>query len=151
MNHSRGSHLILTASKVFLDNGYYNKAISASPVDALPGYIMGGLSWFAVPWLTATTMGLAGLCLERYDVWPTYPERLPDADVTAGLVLPNVAVAVMGQGGAIATLLLAFMAIMSTYSSELIAISSISTYDVYKTYFKPDATGKQLMRINYIR
>jgi len=26
---------------VFLDNGYYNKAISASPVDALPGYVMG--------------------------------------------------------------------------------------------------------------
>lgn len=26
---------------VFLDNSYYNKAISASPVDALPGYIMG--------------------------------------------------------------------------------------------------------------
>lgn len=30
---------------VFLDNGYYNKAIAASPVHALPGYIMGGLSW----------------------------------------------------------------------------------------------------------
>ena len=27
---------------VFLDNGYYNKAIAASPVDALPGYVMGG-------------------------------------------------------------------------------------------------------------
>lgn len=27
----------------------YNKAIAASPVDALPGYIMGGLSWFAIP------------------------------------------------------------------------------------------------------
>jgi hypothetical protein len=29
-------------SSVFLDNGYYNKAIAASPVHALPGYIMGG-------------------------------------------------------------------------------------------------------------
>ena len=34
---------------VFCDNGYYNKAIAASPVHALPGYIMGGLSWFAIP------------------------------------------------------------------------------------------------------
>ena len=25
--------------------GYYNKAIAASPVHALPGYVMGGLSW----------------------------------------------------------------------------------------------------------
>ncbi|KAG7136315.1 urea active transporter 1 like protein [Verticillium longisporum] len=135
---------------VFLDNGYYNKAISASPVDALPGYVMGGLSWFAVPWLTATTMGLAGLALERYDVWPTYPNRLTDAEVTAGLVLPNAAVALLGKGGAVATLLLAFMAIMSTYSSELIAISSIYSYDIYKTYINPAATGKQIMRMNYI-
>jgi hypothetical protein len=41
------------------------------------------------------------------------------------------------------------MAIMSTYSSELVAISSICTYDIYKTYINPKATGKQLMRINY--
>jgi Na+/proline symporter len=49
---------------VFLDNGYYNKAIAASPVHALPGYVIGGLSWFAIPWLAATTMGLAALALE---------------------------------------------------------------------------------------
>jgi urea-proton symporter len=42
------------------------------------------------------------------------------------------------------------MAIMSTYSSELIAVSSIVTYDIYRTYINKDATGKQLMRINYI-
>ncbi|KAK0750913.1 sodium symporter family protein [Schizothecium vesticola] len=135
---------------VFLDNGYYNKAISASPVDALPGYVLGGIAWFAVPWLTATTMGLAGLALEQYDVWPTFPNRLAKADVDAGLVLPNAAVAMLGQGGAIATLFLAFMAIMSTYSSELIAVSSIVSYDIYKTYINPAATGKQLMRVNYI-
>lgn len=95
-------------------------------------------------------MGLAGLALESYEVWPTYPERMADADVTAGLVLPNAAVAMMGQGGAVATLFLAYMAIMSTYSSELIAISSISSYDIYKTYINPNADGKQLMRVNYI-
>lgn len=42
------------------------------------------------------------------------------------------------------------MAIMSTYSSQLIAISSICTYDIYKTYINTAATGQQLMRINYI-
>ncbi|CAF0968860.1 unnamed protein product [Adineta ricciae] len=36
----------------------------ASPVSALPGYILGGLSWFAVPFLCATTMGLAAAALE---------------------------------------------------------------------------------------
>lgn len=100
-------NLIGNFGTVFLDNSYFNKAIATSPAHALPGYVMGGLSWFAVPWVTATCMGLAGLALEGYDVWPTYPERLADADVTAGLVLPNVAVAMLGKGGAVATVMLA--------------------------------------------
>lgn len=33
---------------VFMDNGYYNKAIAASPVHALPGYIIGGTLVFRV-------------------------------------------------------------------------------------------------------
>jgi len=32
---------------------------------------------------------------------------MADADVTAGLVLPNVAVAMLGKGGAVATMMLA--------------------------------------------
>lgn len=32
---------------------------------------------------------------------------MADADVTAGLVLPNVAVAMLGKGGAVATIMLA--------------------------------------------
>lgn len=42
------------------------------------------------------------------------------------------------------------MAIMSTYSSELISVSSISSYDIYKTYINPKASGKQVMRVNYL-
>jgi SSS family transporter len=135
---------------VFLDNGYYNKAIAASPVHALPGYILGGLSWFAIPWLTATTMGLAGLALESNPRFPTYPDRMPDADVSAGLVLPYAAVALLGKGGAAATLLIVFMAVTSATSSELIATSSIFTYDLYRTYFNPEASGKRLIYMSHV-
>ena len=135
---------------VFLDNGYYNKAIAASPVHALPGYILGGLSWFAIPWLTATTMGLSALALEDSPRFPTYPERMSEADVTAGLVLPYAAVALLGRGGAIATLLIVFMAVTSATSSELIAVSSIFTYDFYRTYVKPDASGRRLIYISHV-
>ncbi|KAF2864876.1 urea active transporter [Massariosphaeria phaeospora] len=134
---------------VFMDNGYYNKAIAASPVDALPGYIMGGLSWFAIPWLAATTMGLAALALESNPVFPTYPNRIAPADVSAGLVLPTAAVALLGSGGAVATLLLVFMAVTSAMSAELIAVSSIFTYDLYQTYINPRATGKQLIYMSH--
>ncbi|KAK5047488.1 hypothetical protein LTR84_006585 [Exophiala bonariae] len=135
---------------VFLDNGYYNKAIAASPVDALPGYVMGGLSWFAIPWLCATTMGLAALALENNPVFPTFPNRIPHADVSAGLVLPYAAVALLGKGGASATLLLIFMAVTSASSAELIAVSSIWTYDIYQTYINPKASGKFLIRMSHV-
>ncbi|KAI1263741.1 Na+/solute symporter [Xylariaceae sp. FL1019] len=135
---------------VFLDNGYYNKAIAASPVHALPGYILGGLSWFAIPWLTATTMGLSALALENTPAFPTYPNRMSADDVSAGLVLPYAAVALLGKGGAVATLLLVFLAVTSATSSELIAVSSIFTYDLYRTYFKPDASDKRLIYMSHV-
>ncbi len=36
---------------ILISDSRSNKAIAASPVHALPGYISGGLSWFAIPWL----------------------------------------------------------------------------------------------------
>ncbi|KIM98023.1 hypothetical protein OIDMADRAFT_83017, partial [Oidiodendron maius Zn] len=134
---------------VFLDNGYYNKAIAAHPVHALPGYIMGGISWFAIPWLCATTMGLVALALEGNPVFPTYPNRMDPADVSAGLVLPYAAVALLGKGGAVATLLMVFMAVTSASSAELIAVSSIFTYDIYHTYFDTEASGRKLIYMSH--
>ena len=134
---------------VFLDNGYWNKAIAASPVHALPGYIIGGLSWFAIPWLTATTLGLAAVALESSPAFPTFPNRMSEAEVSAGLTLPYAAVALLGKGGAVATLIMVFLAVTSSFNSELVATSSIFTYDVYRTYFKPDASGKTLVWMSH--
>ncbi|ODV87331.1 hypothetical protein CANARDRAFT_26737 [[Candida] arabinofermentans NRRL YB-2248] len=130
---------------VFLDNGYWNKAIASSPASALPGYILGGLAWFAVPWLISTTMGLACIALETNPAFPTYPERLTSAQVSAGLVLPNAAVAMMGKGGAVAALIMVFMAVTSASSAEFIAVSSIFSYDIYKGYINPNASGKRII------
>lgn len=111
---------------------------------------MGGLSWFAIPWLCATTMGLAALALENNPAFPTYPGRIPAHEVSAGLVLPHAATALLGKGGAAATLLLVFMAVTSAMSAELIAVSSIVTYDIYQTYIRPTASGKFLIRMSHI-
>ncbi|KAK4503442.1 hypothetical protein PRZ48_004357 [Zasmidium cellare] len=137
-------NLVGNFGTVFLDTGYYNKAIAASPVHALPGYIAGGLSWFAIPWLAATTMGLSALALENNPVFPTYPNRMDPADVSA-----DAAVALLGSGGAAATLLLIFMAVTSAMSAELIAVSSIWTYDIYRTYINPSASGKRLIYMSH--
>ncbi|KAF1940091.1 hypothetical protein EJ02DRAFT_504381 [Clathrospora elynae] len=100
---------------VFMENGYYNKAIAASPAHALPGYIIGGLSWFAIP-----------------------------ASISAGLTLPYAAIALLGSGGAIATLLVVFMAV-TAFSAQLIAVSSILTYDIYGI-----TSGKRLVYISHV-
>lgn len=134
---------------VFLDNGYFNKAFAANPAAALPGYVLGGLAWFAVPMLTSTTMGLVALSLQDTPAWPTYPNKLTPAEVSAGLVLPNAAVAMLGKGGAVCSLLLVFMACTSAMSAELIAISSVFTYDVYRTYVNPKASGKKLIFMSH--
>ena len=142
-------NLVGNFGTVFLDNAYYNKAIAASPVHALPGYVLGGLSWFALPWLCATTMGLSALALESNPVFPTFPMRMSVEDVSAGLVLPYAAVALLGQGGAAATLVMVTMAFTSSMGAELIAVSSIFTYDVYQTYVNPRASANKLLFISW--
>ncbi|THG14132.1 hypothetical protein TEA_003187 [Camellia sinensis var. sinensis] len=39
-------------------------------------------------------------------------------------------------------------AVTSAGSSELIAVSSLCTYDIYRTYINSDATGKQILRVS---
>ena len=41
------------------------------------------------------------------------------------------------------------MAVTSAMSAELVAVSSIATYDIFKGYFKPNATGSQLIRVSH--
>ncbi|KAJ5526669.1 hypothetical protein N7513_010828 [Penicillium frequentans] len=136
-------NLIGNFGTVFLDNGYYNKAIAASPVHAFPGYVIGGLCWFAIPWLCATTLGISALALEGN-------ARLSSDDVTAGLVLPFAAVKLLGYSGAVATTLMIFMAVTSAFSAQLIAVSSIFTYDIYQAYINPQAKGKRLVWISHM-
>lgn len=94
-------------------------------------------------------MGLAALALEKTAAFPTYPNPMDAQSVSAGLVLPYAAVAILGSGGAVATLLIVFMAVTSAFSAQLIAVSSIFTYDIYATYINPNATGKRLIYISH--
>lgn len=39
-------------------------------------------------------------------------------------------------------------AVTSAGSSELIAVSSLCTYDIYRTYINPDASGKKILKVS---
>jgi Na+/proline symporter len=72
------------------------------------------------------------------------------SQITAGLASPFAATALLGKGGAVALLIVLFMAVTSCASAELIAVSSILTFDIYKTYVRPAATPQQLIFISHI-
>ncbi|KAJ1567825.1 hypothetical protein HK405_004638 [Cladochytrium tenue] len=134
---------------MFVDQAYWQRAIAARPSSTVRGYLIGGLCWFTIPFFLATTLGLAAIGLKSNPVFPTYPDRLASADVSAGLVTPNAAVALLGSSGAVAILILVFIAVTSASSAELIAVASIVTYDIYRTYFKPSVGGDQLVNFSH--
>ncbi|KAK8847691.1 hypothetical protein IAR55_005550 [Kwoniella newhampshirensis] len=129
---------------VFCDQGYWQRAIASRPESTTKAYILGGMSWFAIPWAFGTTMGLSARALQTSPNYPTYPYELSVSQQSAGLVAPAAAVTLMGSGGAAAVLLVTFMAATSAASSELIAVSSIVVYDILGTYGRP-LTGKQVV------
>ena len=57
---------------------------------------------------------------------------------------PAASVFLMGRPGAILMVTMLFMAVTSAGSAELVAVSSLFTYDIYRTYINPKATGAQL-------
>ncbi|GBE84789.1 predicted protein [Sparassis crispa] len=63
---------------------------------------------------------------------------------------PAGVVTLLGKGGAVAMLILLFMAVTSAASSEMIATSSILTFDLYQIHFKPDAPPETLIKVSHI-
>ncbi len=126
---------------VFVDQAYWQRAIAAQPTSTVKGFLLGGACWFAIPFTLATTMGLTAVAL-GVDLTPE--------EVQLGLTVPAAASVLMGEVGAVMVLTMLFMAVTSAGSAELIAVSSLVTYDVYRTYKNPNATGKRLLKISRI-
>ncbi|KAL3440589.1 Sodium:solute symporter family-domain-containing protein [Aspergillus insuetus] len=143
-------HIVTNFGIVFMDTGFWQKGFSADVAAAVPGYILGGNAYFAIPFTFGTVIGLGALVLEQTPAWPTYPRRMTEAEVSGGLVLPFAASAVAGKGGAAAILLILFMACTSVASAQLIAVSSIVSFDIYGGYFNKKPTDRQLIRWSHI-
>ena len=126
---------------VFVDQSYWQSAIAAKPTSASRGYLLGGICWFAIPFSLATSLGLASTALML---------PITSSEAGSGLVPPAVATHLLGNTGSILILTMLFMAIVSTGSAESIAVSSIVSYDIYREYFNPDATGKQILMVSRV-
>ena len=126
---------------VFVDQAYWQRAIAARPTASVKAFLLGGVCWFAIPFALASTMGLAAVAL-GVDLTPE--------EVQLGLTISAAASVLMGEAGAVLVLAILFMAVTAAGSAELIAVSSLITYDVYRTYKRPNATGRQLLRVSRI-
>jgi len=134
---------------VFLDQAYWQRAIASRPKTAVKAYILGGLAWFAIPFGFATTLGLSAVALTDNPAFPTYPNAPTSSEISSGLAAAYAAQTLLGKGGAVALLIVLFMAVTSCASAELIAVSSLLTFDVYQRYIKPTASGANLIFISH--
>ncbi|KAF8523652.1 hypothetical protein JB92DRAFT_1549532 [Gautieria morchelliformis] len=60
--------------------------------------MLGGISWFSVPWAFASCLGLAARALITNPLFPTYPQPLSTSQTSAGLAAPAAAAVLMGKG-----------------------------------------------------
>ncbi|KAI8110954.1 hypothetical protein M9434_004528 [Picochlorum sp. BPE23] len=124
---------------VFVDQSYYMGAIASKPSASWKGYLLGGLMWFSIPFTLATSLGLASRAA-----------GLPVSATEAGngLVPPATATFLLGNAGSWLISIMLLMAVTSTANSELIAVSALISYDLYRTYINPKATGEQIKRMS---
>ena len=64
--------------------------------------------------------------------------------------MPYTIRALLGKNGVVAFFLLLFMSLTSTVSSSMIAVSSILSFDLYKTYLSPKASDKRLVKVSHL-
>lgn len=126
---------------VFVDQSYWQSAIAAKPESAAKGYLLGGICWFAIPFSLATSLGLTSTALML---------PIDSNEAGSGLVPPAVAAHLLGDVGAVLILIMLFMAIVSTGSAESIAVSSLVSYDIYREYINPEATGAQILFVSRV-
>ncbi|PWN41080.1 hypothetical protein IE81DRAFT_187245 [Ceraceosorus guamensis] len=141
-------HTLGNFGLVIMDSSYWQKAFSASVAAATPGYILGGILYFGIPWCLGTIAGATALSLGNNPIWPAVGRKLTDSETANGLPLAYVALATAGKGGAVAVVWLIFFAVTSTVSAQLIAVSSIISSDVYHTYVNPKATEKSIILVS---
>lgn len=143
-------HTLGNFALVIMDSSYWSKAFSADISAAVPGYVLGGVLYFGIPWGLGTVMGLAAVGLQNNPIWPAVGRALTDTEVSDGLPLGYAALAVAGKGGAVAVVVLIYMAVTSTASAQLIAVSSIVSSDIYHTYINPTAKDRSVILVSRV-
>ena len=63
--------------------------------------------------------------------------QLSNGEILQGLVMPASSYVLLGKGGAVLVIVICFMAVTSSGASEMVAVSSLFTFDIYRKYIHP--------------
>lgn len=133
-----------------MDTAFWQKSFASEVHATVPGYELASVAILAIPWCTGTIIGLSARAIEKTPVWYAYPALLTEDEVNMGLVMPYVLRSLLGTGATTGLLVLIFMAITSTISSSMIAVSSIIALDGYRTYVNPHASDRKTLKVSHI-
>ncbi|XP_046575766.1 urea-proton symporter DUR3-like [Haliotis rubra] len=125
--------VFVSSAVTYCDQASWQSRIAAKPVQGVWGFILAGFMWFSIPSTMATTTGMAYLAISSTNG----SHMLLPGEIDEGLVTPLIAEKILGSAGGILVLTMGAMALMSTGSGEVMAISSIIVYDIYQTYINP--------------
>jgi urea-proton symporter len=133
-----------------MDTAFWQKSFASDVNSTVPAYDLASIVILAVPWCTGTIIGLSARAIENNPVWVLFPNTLTEKQVSSGMVMPYVLKSLLGRGATSGLLVLIFMAITSTVSSSMIAVSSIISLDFYRTYINPTASDKKTLQVSHI-
>ena len=133
-----------------MDSSFWQKAFSANLKASVPGYLIAAFLIPAIVWPLGTIVGLSNIALEKESFFPTYPRTMNSNEINSGFGLPYTLMAVLGKGSLGALLLAIYLAVTSTVSAQMIAVSSIISFDIYRKYFNSKAENSQLIKVSHI-
>ncbi|OQV02053.1 hypothetical protein CLAIMM_07308 [Cladophialophora immunda] len=134
---------------VLMDTAFWQKSFASEVHSTVPAYDLVSVVILAIPWCTGTIIGLSARAIEKTPVWFDYPNTLTLTQVNSGLVMPYVLRSLLGTGATAGLLVLVFMAITSTVSSSMIAVSSIISLDFFRTYIDPRASDRKTLKVSH--
>lgn len=134
---------------VLMDTAFWQKSFASDVKSTVPSYMLVSIVILAVPWCTGTIIGLSARAIEHTPIWFDYPNTLTLTQVNSGMVMPYVLRSLLGHGATTGLLVLVFMAITSTVSSSVIAVSSIISLDFFRTYINPKASDRKTLSVSH--
>ncbi|KUJ10006.1 urea active transporter-like protein [Mollisia scopiformis] len=116
---------------VLMDTAFWQKSFASKVHSTVPAY------------------DLVARAIEKTPVWFDHPNTLTTTQVNSGLVMPYVLRSLLGTGATTGLLVLIFMAVTSTVSSSMIAVSSIISLDFFRTYINPRASDRKTLQVSH--